>query len=1008
MSEGTDHESELPKAYDPKEIEHRWYELWEKEGLFTADAKATLEDGKKTYVIMMPPPNVTGTLHNGHALFVTLQDILTRYHRMLGENALWLPGVDHAGIATQSVVERELKRHEGKNRHDLGREAFLERVWAWKEKNGDRIVEQLKVLGASADWSRERFTMDEQCNRAVNEAFVRMWNDGLIYRGERLVNWDPVTRTALSDEEVEHEERDGELWEFAYKVKEAGTPMKAFTIDDPDGSGKRTVMLPVEEGAEIVVATTRPETMLGDTAVAVHPEDERYAGLIGKELVHPFFPERSLKVIADDYVDREFGTGAVKITPAHDPNDFEMGQRHELDFINIFDRDAKVNDAGGPFLGQDRYEARKKVKAAIEELGLFRGTEKIKHNVSISQRSGEAIEPMLSRQYFVRAKPFAEKAIAAVEGGETRILPPGWKKTWDHFMNNIRDWCISRQLWWGHRIPVFYDLTKVDEAIETDANKKGGETEATRAQADGVRGVELVKIALDTLDDELVRYFSTASTEELAKKDPERWVQEEDVLDTWFSSGLWPFSTLGWPEETDDLAAFYPGAVLETGFDILFFWVARMMMMGCYFMEKAPFSDVYLHAMVRDAHGRKMSKSLGNAIDPLDVVYGISKEDLLEKTKTFPVPEKMLPKVLKGIEKDYPEGIPASGADGLRFTLAALAGPGRDVKLAIPRVAGYRAFLNKIWNATRFALMRVGHEPIKSLEEVKGDLSSTDRWLLSRLNAATRKVRDSVDAYRFDEMSNAIYQFFWTELCDWYIEMSKGNLYEDADPTAREATRTVLVHALDASMRLLHPICPFQSEEIWQRLPGRDGRWGEEHRFCATAPYPEADPALDDKDAESEMELLSNAITMLRNARQESGLGAQQKVPAIFLTDDEKDRAHLEAHERDLLRLASIASMEVRARSGYEPPKFAAINADSRLEVVVPLEGLIDLEAERGRLEKEIAKLEKQTKGLKGRLGSADFMKKAPAEVVDTAKAELANAEERLGRMSAALERIKS
>ena len=1004
-----DHEV-LPKAYDPVEVEARWYDVWMKERLFEASADAVLSGEKKPYVIMMPPPNVTGTLHNGHALFVTLQDILTRYHRMLGDEALWLPGVDHAGIATQAVVERELVRSEGKSRHDVGREAFLERVWDWKEKNGARIVEQLKVLGASADWSRERFTMDAQCSRAVKEAFVRMWDEGLIYRGERLVNWDPVTRTALSDEEVEHEEKKGELWRFAYKVKGQGGPLEARSFPSPkDGGNEATVMLPKGDAAEIVVATTRPETLLGDTAVAVHPDDERYRELIGRELVHPFFPERTVKVVADDYVDREFGTGAVKITPAHDPNDFELGQRHDLPFINIFDEDAKVNENGGPFQGLERYAARAAVKTAIEALGLFRGTEEITHQVSISQRSGEAVEPMLSRQYFVRAKPLADKALAAVDSGETRILPASWKKTWDHFMLNIRDWCISRQLWWGHRIPVFYDLTKIDEAIETDANRKGGDTAATRAQADGKTGRELVQVALRTLDDDLVRYFSLASTEDLEKQEPERYVQEDDVLDTWYSSGLWPFSTLGWPDETKDLAAFYPGSVLETGFDILFFWVARMMMMGCHFMEKAPFSDVYLHAMVRDAQGRKMSKSEGNAIDPLDVIYGISLEDLVNKTKTFPVPPKKLPQVLKGLEKEYPEGIPASGADGLRFSLAALASQGRDVKLAIPRVAGYRNFLNKIWNATRFALMRVGEGPVQSLDEVKDDLSLPDRWILSRLQEATKKTREAVDSYRFDEMANTLYQFFWTELCDWYIELVKGPLAGDDDEVAkraREAARAVLVHVLDGSMRLLHPICPFQTEEIWQKLPGREQRWGDAVRYCAVAPYPDVDPALVDEKAEGDIGLLMSAITMLRNARQESGLPAQKRVPAVYLADDDHHRALLERYQSDVARLAYIDDMQVLPRQGYEHPRFAAVNADARLEVVVPLEGLIDMDAEKKRLEREIQKTEKERSSLDKRLQSQDFLKKAPDDVVAKGKQDLAAADEKLARLRGALERI--
>jgi len=985
----TTQSTELPPQYHAKEVEQRWYQKWEDAGIFHADVKATTEGGKKPYVIMMPPPNVTGTLHNGHALFVTLQDILTRYHRMKGENALWLPGVDHAGIATQAVVERELKRHEGKSRHDLGREKFLERVWEWKEKNGERIVEQMKTLGASADWKRERFTMDEQCSRAVNEAFVRMWNDDLIFRGERLVNWDPGSHTALSNEEVDHEEKKGELWSFAYKIAgDDGEPLSN------------------EEGEhEIVVATTRPETMLGDTAVAVHPDDERYKDIVGKKLVHPFFKDRHITIIADDYVKQDFGSGAVKITPAHDPNDFEMGERHDLEMINIFTLEAKVNINGGAYEGLDRYEARTKIKADLEEMGLYRGTEKIKHQVSISQRSGEAIEPMLSRQYFVNAKPLAEMAVKAVNDGDTRIIPESWKATWDHFMLNIRDWCVSRQLWWGHRIPVYYDLTKIDEAIEADANRKGGPTPASKAQADGVSGKALLEIALNVVEDDLVRTFSTASTEDLVAQDPERWTQEEDVLDTWFSSGLWPFSTLGWPDETEDLAAFYPGAVLETGFDILFFWVARMMMMGCYFMGKAPFDDVYLHAMVRDASGKKMSKSLGNAIDPLDVVYGIEKQELLDKTKTYPVPEKLLPKVLKGIEKDYPEGIPESGADGLRFSLAALSGQGRDVKLAIPRVSGYRKLLNKIWNAARFGLMKAGDEQIQPLDDVMGDLGVADKWILTRLQVAVEKVTKGFDTYRFDDAANTIYQFFWTEFCDWYLEMSKPVLDAEQGDKSRAASLAVLLHVLDTSMRLMHPLCPFQSEELWQRLPGRNVRWPDVE-FVAVAPFPVVEQSHIFETAAADIQLVQDAVVMARNARQESGLGAQQKVDVQLLLDDEHGQSVLRDMNAILKKLGSLNDVVVKAQTGAEIPTFAAVNANARLEVVVPLEGLLDLEVEKARLEKELVKVEKQFNSVSKRLQSEGFIKKAAPEAVADAKAEAADMEQRITRMKASLERI--
>jgi len=971
----------LPTAYDPTEVEARWYQIWQEAGVFHAEASDVLEGHRTPYVIMMPPPNVTGTLHNGHALFVTLQDILIRYHRAKGRVALWLPGVDHAGIATQSVVERELIRHEGSTRHDLGREAFLERVWEWKERNGSRIVEQLQVLGASADWSRERFTMDEMCSRAVREAFVRLWDEGLIYRGERLVNWDPASRTALSNEEVDHEEREGELWRFAYPLS--------------DGQG------------EIVVATTRPETMLGDSAVAVHPKDERYAQRIGARLRHPIFPDRTLAVIADDAVDREFGTGAVKVTPAHDPNDFEMGRRHELEFINIFTLDGAVNENGGVYAGLDRYDARERVKADLDARGLFRGTEAIQHNVSISQRSGVAVEPMLSHQYFVSTAPLTEKACAAIDDlGQTRIIPESWKSTWDHFMKNPQDWCISRQLWWGHRIPVYYDLEKLESAVREDAERKGAETEALQALEAGGDSRELLSTALHSLDDDLVRGFSVASTDDLsAGKGGARFVQEEDVLDTWFSSGLWPFSTLGWPDETEDLRAFYPGAVLETGFDILFFWVARMMMLGCHFMGRAPFADIFLHAMVRDAQGRKMSKSLGNAIDPLDVIQGISRADLLAKTRTYPVPEQMLPKVLEGIEKEYPEGIPASGADGLRFSLAALSGQGRDVKLAIPRVAGYRAFLNKIWNATRFALMRVGSGDIAPLGDVRADLSMADRWILSRLQVVTEQVSASIEAYRFDETANAIYHFFWSEFCDWYIELAKTSLEENAPPPGREAARSVLIHVLDVSMRLLHPVCPFQSEEIWQRLPARRARWSEVE-FCAVAPFPRSEESWRDGDAERDLGRVIRTVTRVRNLRRESGLPQQKRVPVVLLSDDPELRTLLLSLESELSRLALLSSFDVRARSEYEVPRQAAVHTEPDVDVVLPLEGVIDLDAERERIEKDLAKARKELEGYRRKLANEGYVSKAPAAVVEETRSRAVDCEERIAGLEGALERL--
>jgi valyl-tRNA synthetase len=945
----------LGKSYDAKEVESRWYNTWIDAKLFAAHAANSLpyqKPLKKSYVVIMPPPNVTGALHNGHALFVTLQDILVRYHRMLGENTLWLPGIDHAGIATQTVVERELTRTQNATRHAIGRKAFLEHIWQWKEKNGSRIIEQLKMMGASADWDRCRFTMDEGCSVAVKTAFVQLWNEGLIYRGERLVNWDPAFQTALSEEEVEHVTREGELWHFAYLLKN-------------------------KPGKEIVVATTRPETMLGDTAVAVHPDDKRYHNLIGEALVHPFFPERELQIIADETVQIDFGSGAVKITPAHDPDDFLMGNRHNLPRINVLTREGKINEQGGIYFGFDRFEAREKIKQDLINLGLFRGSEKIEHNVSISQRSGVDIEPMLSRQYFVRTQTMAKKAYDAVESGETRIIPASWKKTWDHFLLNIQDWCISRQLWWGHQIPVFYDVEKLKIAINADARAKRIQTESLKALDSGETLKQIVQIALNELSDQAVQSFSVASLEDLASKHGEdRFIQEEDVLDTWFSSGLWPFSTLGWPENTDDLKAFYPSAVLETGFDILFFWVARMMMFGIHFMKRAPFKDIYLHAMVRDSHGRKMSKSLGNAIDPVDVIDGISLDNLLSKTKNYPVPVHLLPQVLNGIQKDYPAGIPASGADGLRFSLAILSGQGRDVKLALPRIAGYRAFLNKIWNASRFVLMRIGSESVFSFSEIKANLEIEDRWILSRLQKTIQAVETGIEKYQFSEAAERIYQFFWSEFCDWYIEFAKLRLNPESDPQKREAARTVLVELLDTSMRLLHPFCPFISEEIWQKLPHKAAG------FCAVSPFPKADSNLIDADAEKSLNLVQSVIGMIRNTRQESNLPAQKKIPAILLTSNSEHLLLLQSFSTAITRIALLDSLRIEPREGFVLPKLAAVNADAFFEIILPLEGVFDLGNEKKRLEKGLEKIKKEAVLLNIRLDDASFVAKAPAEVI--------------------------
>jgi valyl-tRNA synthetase len=941
---------DLDKNFNRQAIEQKWTKLWLDNKLFVAGLGA--DHDKLPYVIMMPPPNVTGVLHNGHALFVTLQDILARFWRMKGRDVLWLPGTDHAGIATQTVVERELKKKENKNRHELGREAFLERVFAWKDKHGSHIVEQLKLMGASADWSREHFTMDDQCSYAVRTAFVKLWNDGLIYRKERLVSWDPATKTALSNEEVDHAERNGELFYFAYKVKN-------------------------NTAQEIIVATTRPETMLGDTAVAVNPKDERYQSLIGCELVHPFIATRNLRVIADDYVDKEFGSGAVKITPAHDPNDFLMGQRHSLEFINIFDLDAKINNNGGEFEKLDRFAARKLIKEKLTNLGLFRKSEQITHAVSVSQRSGVDIEPMLSRQYFVDAKALAVKALAAVDSGDLRIIPSSFKKIWDHFLHNIQDWCISRQLWWGHRIPVYYNIAKLKQAILAL-----GPSACYDALTNEQSLSQVLKLALEELSEESIRDISESFVDEPA--DPTNYIQEEDVLDTWFSSGLWPFSTLGWPHKTPDLERYYPGTVLETGSDILFFWVARMVMFGIYFMGKPPFKDVFLHAMVRDAHGRKMSKSLGNAVDPIDIIEGITLKDLIEKTKTYPVPAQLFPKVIEGIKKDFPEGIPSAGADGLRLSLAMFSGQGRDVKFSVPRVVGYRAFLNKVWNATRFSLMNIPDNHVVPLGEVLSRLRLADQAIISVLNKTIKSVDNFIQEYRFNEAADTIYHFFWSEYCDKYIEYAKVSFRHD-NIEDQKITHSVLIYLLDESMRMLHPFCPFISEEIWQILPIKRDNLS----FCARAPFPVANQALINNEAEAVINLVFSVCSMINNGRQSSDLPANLAVPVLLFADNDKTKLILEQNRDLITHMAKTKSIEIFLRNTHEVSDLSVMNASPEVDIVILLAGLIDVDKELNRLSQALQKVSQQKLSLQQRLLNEAFVNNAPAQVVETHKAEL-------------------
>jgi valyl-tRNA synthetase len=907
----------MDKSYEPQQIERRWYERWERAGHFTPSGEGS------PYCIVIPPPNVTGTLHMGHAFQDTIMDVLTRYHRMSGNNTLWQPGTDHAGIATQMVVERQLNG-EGKTRHDLGRDAFIERVWEWKAELGGTITRQLRRMGASADWSRERFTMDEDLSNAVREVFVRLFEEGLIYRGKRLVNWDPVLHTAVSDLEVVSQEEKGHLWHFRYPLA--------------DGSG------------HLVVATTRPETMLGDTAVAVHPEDARYRHLVGKSIMLPL-AGRAIPIIADEYVDPEFGTGCVKITPAHDFNDYAVGSRHDLPQINIFTVDARVNDAAPePYRGLDRYEARKRVVADLDALGLLDSVKDHTLMVPRGDRSGSVIEPFLTDQWFVKAGPLAGPAIEAVESGRIRFIPDNWKNTYFDWMHKIEDWCISRQIWWGHRIPAWYDAH--------------GQVYVGRSES------------------EVRERHGLGADVSLS--------QDEDVLDTWFSSALWPFSTLGWPEKTEALKTFYPTSVLVTGFDIIFFWVARMIMMGLKFMDDVPFREVYIHGLVRDSEGQKMSKSKGNVLDPIDIIDGIDLETLVAKRTSGLMQPKLAPKIEKATRKQFPEGIRAHGADALRFTFSSLATTGRDIVFDMGRVEGYRNFCNKLWNAARYVLLNTENQDT-GLGEAPVTLSLADRWILSRLQSATEEVSAGIEKYRLDLAAQALYEFIWNEYCDWYLELSKPVLTQSADAAALRGTRRTLVQVLEATLRMTHPLMPFITEEIWQRVAPLAGRHGE---TLMRQPFPRVEAALLDPDAEAEMAWVQAFLLGVRRIRGEMNIAPGKPLPVLLQNGDEQDRGRLEANRgfiASLGRLSEITWLE----PGRSAPE-AAIALVGQMRVLVPMAGLIDKDAELARIDKQREKLRKDVERAANKLANPSFVDKAPAAVVEQER-------QRLGEMQSAL-----
>ena len=895
----------MEKTYNPKEIEARIYESWEDSGYFSPSKSG------EPFCIVIPPPNVTGTLHMGHAFQDTIMDIIIRYKRMNGKNTLWQVGTDHAGIATQMVVERQLEKS-GTSRQELGRESFEKEVWKWKEESGSTITKQMKRLGASTDWTKEKFTMDENLVRGVTKVFIQLYEEGLIYRGKRLINWDPVLQTALSDLEVATTEEKGSLWHMKYPI-----------------SGSEN---------HIVVATTRPETMLGDTAVAVHPDDKRYKDLIGKEVILPL-TDRKIPIIADEYVDQEFGTGCVKITPAHDFNDFEIGKRHDLEIISILDQSAKINQsAPAEYQGLDRFEARKKIVDDLEKNGLLQEIEDYTLTIPRGDRSGAILEPLITNQWFLKMEPLAQPAIEAVKNGEIKFIPENWSKTYFEWLENIQDWCISRQLWWGHRIPAWYD---------NEGNVYVGESENEIRKQHNIEN----SIAL---------------------------IQDDDVLDTWFSSALWPFSSLGWPDETYDLKTFYPTNVLVTGFDIIFFWVARMVMMGLKFMNEIPFKEIYIHGLIKDKNGQKMSKSKGNILDPIDLIDGISLDELLDKRVQGLMQPEMEKRIINDTKKEFPNGIPDFGTDALRFNFAIQASTGRDIRLDLKRVEGYRNFCNKIWNASRFIKMNTNDFELLEIQDSDGH--PIDQWIQSRFAETIDEVERQLSQYRFDLAATAMYEFVWNDFCDWYIELSKALINEpEIKQSQKDYTKNNLIKMLDAILRMLHPTIPFITEEVWQSLSEEN-----KNRSIMKADFPSSENWKADPAIAANTEWLKSFVSSVRQIRSEMNISPKQSIKIIVDDASNSDIERLKLFESFISNMGSVESI-IHKEGADDLPK-SAIALLNKMKIYIPLEGLVDIEEEKARLQRKLSNLNQDLKSVENRLSNDAFVEKAPKEIVDELK----------------------